>query len=176
VALFAFVAMDIRQLKTLIAIAEHGTFAGAAEAVHLTPSAVSQQMQSLESEIGCSLFNRSTRPPSLNTQGLQMLDAATRLVDTASEAIETIRGNRISGIFTIGSVRTSVFGLLPRALATLKSRYPDLKICLKTGLSTSFSFTLLLDVWMRHWSPNTQAYRRKFVGIRSFVNRLTSYH
>ena len=129
------IGMDIRQLKTLIAIAEYGTFARAAEAIHLTPSAVSQQMQSLEVEVGHSLFNRSTRPPSLNTQGLQMLEAAKVLVQTAAEAIDAINGNRVTGVFTIGSVRTSVFGLLPRALADLKSEYPDLKICLKTGLS-----------------------------------------
>ncbi|TGP39337.1 LysR family transcriptional regulator, partial [bacterium M00.F.Ca.ET.230.01.1.1] len=43
--------MDTRQLKTFIAIAEHGTFAKAAEAVGLTPSAVSQQMQALELEV-----------------------------------------------------------------------------------------------------------------------------
>ena len=43
--------MALRRLKTLIAISESGTFAGAAKSVHITQAAVSQQMKSLEQEL-----------------------------------------------------------------------------------------------------------------------------
>lgn len=82
--------MDTRQLKTFIAIAEHGTFAKAAEAVGLTPSAVSQQMQALELEVNGELFDRSSRPITLNGHGLQMLEAARTLVRDADNIIDTI--------------------------------------------------------------------------------------
>ncbi|WP_429808996.1 LysR family transcriptional regulator [Ensifer sp. B1-9] len=120
--------MDIRQLKTFIAIAEHGTFAKAADAVGLTPSAVSQQIQSLESEVRAELFDRSTRPITLNSQGLQMLEAAQGLVRAADDVVDAISGKSVSGTFTIGSVRSSALSLLPKAIIALKNDFPDLKI------------------------------------------------
>ena len=57
--------MDTRQLKTLVAIDTHGTFAHAADVVRLTPSAVSQQIQALEQELGITIFDRTARPPKL---------------------------------------------------------------------------------------------------------------
>lgn len=120
--------MDIRQLKTFIAIAEHGTFAKAADAVGLTASAVSQQIQALEAEVRSELFDRSTRPITLNSQGLQMLEAAQGLVRSAEDIVDAISGRAIGGTFTIGSVRSSALSLLPRAIIELKKDYPDLKI------------------------------------------------
>lgn len=120
--------MDIRQLKTFIAIAEHGTFAKAADAVGLTPSAVSQQVQSLELEVQAELFDRSTRPITLNSHGLQMLEAAQGLVRSADDVIDAISGKSVGGTFTIGSVRSSALSLLPKAIIALKNDFPGLKI------------------------------------------------
>ena len=53
--------MSLRALRTLIAIAQHGSFARAADTVHLTQSAVSLHIKSLEEEINASLFDRSRR-------------------------------------------------------------------------------------------------------------------
>ena len=125
--------MDIRQLKTFIAIAEHGTFAKAADAIGLTPSAVSQQIHALESEVRTALFDRSTRPITLNSHGLQMLEAAHNLVRSADDVIDAISGRVIGGTFTVGSVRSSAISLLPRAIVALKADYPSLKIKLHVG-------------------------------------------
>jgi DNA-binding transcriptional LysR family regulator len=127
--------MDTRQLKTLLAIAETGSFARAAGRVSLTPSAVSQQIQALESEIGVSLFNRENRPPTLTAAGLQMVEAAAELVRAAENAIDAISGRRIVGTFVIGSVRTSAISLLPQAISRMVSNHPGLKIRLQVGLS-----------------------------------------
>jgi len=127
--------MDTRQLKTFIAIAEHGTFARAADAVGLTPSAVSQQIQALESEVRAELFDRSTRPMTLNSHGLQMLEAARNLVRAADDVIDAISGRAIAGTFTIGSIRYSALSLLPRAIVALKEDYPDLKMKLHVANS-----------------------------------------
>ncbi|AYM65836.1 LysR family transcriptional regulator [Agrobacterium fabrum] len=125
--------MDIRQLKTFIAIAEHGTFAKAADAVGLTPSAVSQQIQALESEVRGELFDRATRPITLNGHGLQMLEAARTLVRDADNIIDAISGRAVSGTFTIGSVRSSALSLLPLSIVALKADYPDLRIKLQVA-------------------------------------------
>jgi DNA-binding transcriptional LysR family regulator len=125
--------MDIRQLKTFIAIAELGTLAKAADAVGLTASAVSQQVQALESEARTELFDRSTRPIALNVYGLQMLEAARNLVRCADDVLDSISGRTVGGTFTIGSVRSSALSLLPRAIIAMKNEYPELTIKLRVA-------------------------------------------
>ncbi len=61
--------MSIRALRTLQAIARHGSFAGAGKAVGLTQSAVSLQVKALEDEFGAALFDRSRRLPVLTEAG-----------------------------------------------------------------------------------------------------------
>lgn len=89
--------MDTRQLKTLLAIAESGSFSKAADVVHLTVSAVSQQIQALEQEVGAQFFDRSSRPPRLTAAGQQMVEAARELVRTAENAIDAVSGRRVVG-------------------------------------------------------------------------------
>mgnify|MGYP002717585106 CR=1 FL=1 len=129
--------MDTRQLKTLLAIAETGSFVRAAQQVALTPSAVSQQIQALESEVGVSLFNRQCRPPALTSAGQQMVRAAADLVRAAENAIDAVSGRRIIGTFSVGSVRTSAIGLLPQAISRLVADHPDLRIKLQVSSSES---------------------------------------
>lgn len=134
--------MDTRQLRTLLAIAETGSFARAAQRVSLTASAVSQQVQALENEVGVLLFNRENRPPTLTAEGQQMVAAAAELVRAAENAVDAVSGRKIIGTFAIGSVRTSAIGLLPQAISRIVANHPQLKIKLRVGLSE----TLVQDV------------------------------
>lgn len=134
--------VDTRQLRTLLAVVDHGGFSRAAGVVNLTISAVSQQVQALEQEVGAPLFDRSTRPPRLTVAGQQLVEAARELVRTAENAIDAISGRKVIGTFSLGSVRTSALSLLPRAIVRLNAAYPELRIQLRVGLSE----TLLQDV------------------------------
>lgn len=134
--------MDTRQLRTLIAISEYGTFARAAREVNLTPSAVSQQIIALEQELDTPLFNRETRPPSLNLHGLQLLETAKKILGLVEETRTSLKGSRISSSLSIGSVRTSTISLLPRAIVELRQAFPELHIDLRVGMSSN----LLSDV------------------------------
>ncbi|MDO5631615.1 MAG: LysR family transcriptional regulator [Paracoccus sp. (in: a-proteobacteria)] len=127
--------MDTRQLKTLLAIAETGSFSRAADAVHLTASAISQQIQALEYEVGAELFDRRSRPPRLTAAGLQMVEAARELVKVTENAIDAISGRRVTGTLALGSVRTSALSLLPRAIVPLNAAHPELRIKLRVALS-----------------------------------------
>jgi DNA-binding transcriptional LysR family regulator len=129
--------MDTRQLRTLLAIVQHGSFARAAKVVHITPSAVSQQIQALEQDLGVPLFERSSRPPSLTPQGLQVVDMATKILRIVAETRTALTGNQVSGTFFLGSVRTSALGVLPRAIMKMRAEYPLLKINLRVGNSSS---------------------------------------
>lgn len=129
--------MDTRQLRTLLAIVQHGSFARAAEVVHITPSAVSQQVQALEQEFGAMLFERSSRPPALTSQGAQVVEMAYDVLRRVDEAQTTLSGNEVSGTLMLGSVRSSALRVLPRAIMQIRARYPLLKINLRVGNSSN---------------------------------------
>ena len=134
--------MDIRQLHTLVAVADTGSFAAAARVVHLTSSAVSQQMQALEGELGVTLFDRSKRPPQINAKGEEMLRAARAVVRTMTEARMAISGGRTAGVLKIGAIRTISMQLVPHAFGAMAALYPDLSFDLTVGMSE----TLMSDV------------------------------
>lgn len=127
--------MDLRQLQTLVAVADTGSFAAAAGVVNLTPSAISQQIQSLEAEIGAQLFDRKKRPRQLNAQGEELVRAARSVVQTLTEARMTIAGGRTAGVLKLGAIRTVSMRLVPEALRGMRGRYPDLGFEMTVGMS-----------------------------------------
>ncbi len=126
----------VSRFKTLLAIAELGTFAEAAAAVHLTPAAVSQQMKALEVELGITLFDRTKRPPELYPVAYTLIPKARELV-TMYEGLKPSLSRARSPIqrLTIGAVPTTMTGLMPRALKGLKEGNENLHIRLYPGLS-----------------------------------------
>jgi len=134
--------MDTRQLKTLVAIVTNGTFAKAGDVVGLTPSAVSQQIHALETELNATLFDRTSRPPRLTPQGMQVLEMAKNILREEEDAKASLKGERIAGTLMLGSVRSSALNLLPKAIVQMRGQYPELK----TNLRISLSSTLIADV------------------------------
>src|SRR4051812_5576505 len=110
--------MNLRNLKTFIAVADQGNFARAANAVGLTQSAVSMQMRSLENLLGIQLFDRSKRPAVLSEQGEVLVKRAreiVRLFDTMfADAVGT---DNQPAVLHLGAVRSTLSALLPRALS-----------------------------------------------------------
>jgi DNA-binding transcriptional LysR family regulator len=127
--------MDVRQLQTLVAVADTGSFAAAAGVVNLTPSAVSQQIQALEAELGVRLFDRRKRPRQLNAKGEEMVRAARTVVQTMTEARLSISGGRTSGVLKFGAIRTVSMQLVPEAFAKMRRDYPALSFELTVGIS-----------------------------------------
>jgi DNA-binding transcriptional LysR family regulator len=72
---------DARRLPTFREVARRGSFAAAADALWLTPSAVSQQMAALEREVGAKLFERNHRGVRLTDAGERLLGHADALLD-----------------------------------------------------------------------------------------------
>lgn len=138
--------MDTRQLRTLEAIAKYGTFASAANAVALTPSAVGQQINALEQELDVRLFDRATRPPTLTPEGIQVLEMAKKILRIEEEAKLSLKGETVAGTLMIGSVRSSALSLLPSAIVELRQKYPNLKPNLRVSLSSH----LVADVASGH--------------------------
>jgi DNA-binding transcriptional LysR family regulator len=128
--------MGVRSFKTLIAIAELGTFAKAAAAVHLTPAAVSQQMKALEVELDMPLFDRSKRPPVLNPAGYALIPKALKLIKYYEELKPSLDGElETLEYLTVGTVPTITTGIMPRAIKVLQNDHDNLHIRIYPGLS-----------------------------------------
>lgn len=127
--------MDIRHLKSFIAIADHGTFGAAGDAIGLTQSAISHHIQLIEDYLKVKIFDRTARPPVLTTHGVTLLEDARRLVRDYERIKGNLAGDQISGNLLLGAVRSCVTGLLPKALVVLRERYPKLRVHVKTAAS-----------------------------------------
>lgn len=135
--------MTIRLLRTLVAIADAKTFSAAAEVVHVTHAAVSQQMQTLEADLNVALFNRTARTPELTPTGHQIVERARKLIAEYDNLVPSVLADGgLSGIVTLGALRTTLTGLTPQAMARLKAKYPDLGLHIRPGLTGA----LLADV------------------------------
>ena len=128
--------MSIRRLKTLIAVAEKGTFAAAATARFVSHAAVSQQMKTLEDELGVSIFDRSRRSPVLNQHGRNLVAKARDVVHAYNNMVSSVHDDdRVVGELVFGAVSTCMTSLVPRVVGMLKRRYPKLHVRVVPGLS-----------------------------------------
>jgi DNA-binding transcriptional LysR family regulator len=136
--------MSIRNLKTLQAVLKHGSFAAAADALGLTPSAVSLQVKGLETELRTSLFDRSRRPLTLSANGAALVEQVNRVV-AAYEDLGRVLSNskNIAGKLKIGAVPTTQTGILPEALCRLTASHRQIQVQIVTGLSAEL--TALVD-------------------------------
>jgi DNA-binding transcriptional LysR family regulator len=128
--------MSIRHLRTLLAIAEHGSFAAAARQVRLTQSAVSMQMRALEEELGAALFDRTTRPPVLTEAARTLLTDAEELVRGYDRLVhERQSQGAVEGHLRLGAVPSVITGILPAAVAALRRRHPGMHVEIAMALS-----------------------------------------
>lgn len=121
--------LNLERLRTLDALARHGSVSGAADGLHVTTSAVSQQMAKLEREVGQPLLAKSGRGVRLTDAGRLLADHAARIisrVELAQADVEARRGSAV-GELRIGAFPTAMRGLLPPVLAALRVDHPELR-------------------------------------------------
>jgi DNA-binding transcriptional LysR family regulator len=121
---------DLSRLRVLAAVADQGTLAAAADVLHLTPSAVSQQMSKLEREARCRLIERHGRRARLTEEGELLAKHARRILGAVAEAESDLdeRRGQVIGELTVGAFPTAARGLLPSVLVSMAARYPRLRI------------------------------------------------
>ena len=133
-------AMSLRALRTLLAIAQHGSFVRAAEAVHLTQSAVSLQVKSLEDDFNTRLFDRSRRVPVLTDAGHVAVERAREIIALYDSIAAEIGGDsELRGRLKIGAIHTALAGCLPAALAALGTEHPHLRLTIASGMSAELA-------------------------------------
>ena len=121
--------MNLDKLKAFHKIALTSSFTKAARMLHLTQSAVSQQIQSLEDTFGISLFDRSNKKVRLTGEGETLLSYTERLFDLYDEIVTLFELQQTlqKGKITIGSTRVLGTYFLPRIIGTFNRQYPDIE-------------------------------------------------
>jgi DNA-binding transcriptional LysR family regulator len=124
--------ITFRQLRVFAEVARHLSFARAAQALHLTPPAVTMQVKEIESQVGLPLFERQGRSVALTTTGEYFLVYAKRLLSTLKDAEDAMARFRKleTGLLTIGMVSTAQY-FLPSLLARFRDEHPGIDIRLR---------------------------------------------
>ncbi|MFF5212641.1 LysR family transcriptional regulator [Streptosporangium sp. NPDC000396] len=119
--------IDPRRLLVLHEVARRGGVMRAAEALHLTASAVSQQLALLEREVGLALVDRSQRRVALTPAGRVLAGYAERVEEELAEAKQELTRftERLAGPVSIAAFPTVIRHLLVPALSTLAERHPQ---------------------------------------------------
>jgi DNA-binding transcriptional LysR family regulator len=119
--------MELRHLRSFLAVAEELHFSRAARRLHMAQSPLSQQIQRLERELGVPLFRRNRRKVELTDAGLAMLDHARRAIDHAERATRIARavGAGRAGRLDVGFLATAALALLPAVLPPFRKAAPD---------------------------------------------------
>jgi DNA-binding transcriptional LysR family regulator len=117
--------LDMDVLRSLAALADHGTLASAAGQVGRTQAALSLQMRKLEDQVGQKLFQAGSRKLVLNEDGAKLLSYARRILALNDEAQDVLRQSRVSGELAFGSSQDFGEAWLPPVLAQFRKSHPS---------------------------------------------------
>jgi molybdate transport repressor ModE-like protein len=155
-------SLDVGRLRVLVEVARAGSIAAAARRMTYTPSAVSQQLSKLESELGARLVERSGTGVRLTEVGAVLVRHGERVLgelreaETAVAAAVSTEQRRIA----IGTFATAGAALVPAALAALRGRYPTAQLSL-LDLEPPDGYGLVnsgdLDLLITHRYPGVSA-------------------
>jgi DNA-binding transcriptional LysR family regulator len=121
---------DVKQLRVLRAVAEHGSFSAAADALSYTQPAISQQIAALEKRANTTLVDRGSRGVRLTDAGQALVQHAEVVIarlaaaEAELEAIAGVRGGRVR----LSSFPSAGASLLPPAVALFSERHPEVEL------------------------------------------------
>lgn len=124
--------MNLRDLKYIIAVAEHCHFGRAAEQCFVSQPTLSGQVKKLEDELGVTIFERTKRSVELTPVGGEMVDYAKRIVEQADAMQQLARSHQdpLAGPLRLGAIPTLSPYLIPLILRPLKQEYPQMQLVL----------------------------------------------
>lgn len=125
----------VTELRTLIAVSRHGTFAAAGDRIGLTQAAVSGHVRRLETALGFPLFERTGRSAVLNAAGLRTLARAEEIVARVDALGEASSDDDWQGSLKIGAIASVQATLLARALVPFRARFPLCRLHVLPGVS-----------------------------------------
>jgi LysR family hydrogen peroxide-inducible transcriptional activator len=146
--------MEIRQLESLVSIAEHGTFSRAAEALGTVQSNISNRVARLEAELGTELVDRASG--NLTESGVVVVERARRILSElraiASDVSEL--NADIRGVVTLGMIGTAGRWIVPLLLENLRLRFSKINLRISEGTNSALEPRLVngqLDLAVLAW-------------------------
>lgn len=138
--------MELRHLHYFIAVAEELHFSRAAERLHISQPPLSQQIQSLEAELGVKLFERTKRQVHLTEAGKVFLERACLVLAHLEQAIAVTQriGRGEIGQLAIGFVDSAMYTVLPEILRIFREQFPAVELRLHE-LTTTQQIQALYD-------------------------------
>jgi len=129
--------MDVRQLSTLVAIADHGTFSAAARALYTVQSNVSAHISRLEKELGVTLVDRAHG--GLTEDGSRVVERARRVLNEMDDITADMasRHEDVTGQTRLGVIGTTGRWLMPKLLARLSAEHPNLRAVVQVGATSA---------------------------------------
>ena len=146
--------LAVGPIRAFEAVARHLNFSAAALELHLTQSAVSRQIRSLEDDVGAPLFLRGTRFVELTGAGATLLRSVAPLldrVDASVRQIRTARGRRSVALTTFASFAS--LWLIPR-LQDFQAQHPDIDIRVSAGDALTDLDDGEFDLALRYCHPD----------------------
>jgi DNA-binding transcriptional LysR family regulator len=121
---------DLDGLRGFVAVAEIGSFHGAADVLHLSQPALTRRIQKLEAALGVQLIERDTRQLRLTSVGRDFFFRTKRLLDELDATVMGIRelADRATGEVTIGAVPTATYYFLPKVIEDFNSQFPLIRV------------------------------------------------
>jgi len=160
----SFDRLPLNALRVFEAVATHLSFAEAAEALHVTPAAVSMQIRTLEQYLRVPLFRRSARAIALSAEGALLLPGVRRGLAELQQAMQQLRQHRTGGVLNISTLASFLQKwLLPR-LPQFYARHPDIELSIHTSpeavdfTQTNFHLALRMSL-----GPTTGLYNEKLL-------------
>ncbi|WP_330565590.1 LysR family transcriptional regulator [Pseudomonas yamanorum] len=132
--------ISLDRLRTLVAIADLGSFAEAARMLNLAPPTVSLHIADLESRVGGKLLSRTRGRVQPSAIGETLVERARRLLADAEQALEDVERQvqGLAGRVRLGASTGAIAQLLPQALETLSQHHPaiDVQVAVLTSQDT----------------------------------------
>jgi DNA-binding transcriptional LysR family regulator len=137
--------IDTLGVQAFVAIADTSSFVGAADALHVTQTAITQRLRKLEDFLGVTLIERTTRSMTLTEIGRDFLPQARRLLGELSDALAEIRETGVTrrGDVAIACVPTVGVQYLPRVLQAYSARHPHNRIRILDHASSAVARAVL---------------------------------
>jgi LysR family hydrogen peroxide-inducible transcriptional activator len=122
--------MTITQLEYIVALNEYKSFSKAAKFCCVTQPSLSMQIQKLEEELNLIIFNRKIKPIKPTTEGLQIINAARKIIQEKKSIQIFAQGYHkdVIGEVSIGIIPTIAPYLIPKFLSSFQTKFPNLKL------------------------------------------------
>ena len=128
--------LDVRRMSLLRELSLRGTLAAVAEALHQSPSSVSQQLSQLEREAGAALLHRVGRGVQLTPAGEVLAEHAAAILDLLeqAEAEVGLLGGEAAGTVRVAAFQSAALAFMPQLLAHLAEQHPRVRVTMSQRL------------------------------------------